>query len=69
MLVVRPREPFVQSCGMVTHLGFVLNESDGLFFLHAKHNESVQKESLVDYLGRFADSASIEGASFLGFGL
>lgn len=65
MLVVRPGEAFVQSCGMVTHLGFVLNDTDGLYFIHAKHNETVQKEKLLDYLNRFSDSPSVEGASFL----
>lgn len=67
MLVVRPSAAYVQSCGMVTHLGFVLNEENELFFVHAKHNESIQKERLTDYLQRFLDSPSVEGASFLRF--
>ena len=65
MLVVRPGDDYVQTCGMVTHLGFVLNENSELFFVHAKHNESVQQEKLSDYLARFEDSPSVEGASFL----
>lgn len=65
MLVVRPGDDYVQTCGMVTHLGFVLNDEEGLYFVHAKHNESVQKEKLSDYLARFSDSPSVEGASFL----
>lgn len=65
MLVVRPGDDYVQTCGMVTHLGFVLNEADELYFVHAKHNESVQQEKLSDYFARFSNSPSIEGASFL----
>jgi hypothetical protein len=64
-LVVRPGEDYVQICGMVTHLGFVLNETDELYFVHAKHQESVKKERLSDYFFRFSDSPSIKGACFL----
>lgn len=65
MLVVRPSAEWAQMSGMVTHLGFVLNEADDLFFVHAKHKESVQKEKLSDYFSRFENHASIKGASFL----
>ena len=65
MLVVRPGDAYVQTCGMVTHLGFVLNETNKLYFVHAKHQVSVQKEKLSDYFDRFSDSPSIKGASFL----
>lgn len=65
MLIVRPSQNDAQSCGMVSHLGFVLNDGDDLFFVHAKLGESVQKEKLSDYFARFKDHASIKGASFL----
>jgi hypothetical protein len=65
MLVVRPSEADAQSCSMVSHLGFILNEGGELFFVHAKHQESVQRERLSVYLERFEDHALIKGASFL----
>jgi hypothetical protein len=65
MLVVRPGDDYVHTSGMITHLGFVLNEQDDLYFVHAKHKESVQQEKLLDYFVRFKNNPTIGGAAFL----